>query len=282
MRFLSVRFLFVAVLFSTLLHAQEATKLVGPYLGQKPPGSKPEPFAPGIVSTELFDAFGVFSPKQDAFYFIRYWKEEKKHRLITFEQKDGRWYKNTLDGPIGELHWTPDGKRLYLGSSYSDRTEDGWSKKVKLGEPFAPHRIMRLTTTTDGTAYFDERTEKGTIRVARPANGKYSTAEPLDKVVNSGMWTAHPFIAPDESYLIWDSERPEGYGGPDLYIRFRLKDGSWGPAQNLGPEINSDTDDAYGTITPDGKYMFFYRSMGPANLDIYWVDAGFIERMRPR
>ena len=47
-------------------------------------------------------------------------------------------------------------------------------------------------------------------------------------------WTAHPFIAPDESYLIWDSEREGGFGESDLYISFRQDDGSWGLCHQYG------------------------------------------------
>ena len=37
--------------------------LKGPYLGQEPPGLKPEIFAPGIISTKKFKEFsGTFSP----------------------------------------------------------------------------------------------------------------------------------------------------------------------------------------------------------------------------
>ena len=75
--------------------------------------------------------------------------------------------------------------------------------------------------------------------------------------INSGRFTAHPYIAPDESYLIWDSVRENGYGSADLYISFRHIDGSWGPAINMGKDINSELEDAYGSITPDGKYFFF-------------------------
>ena len=55
-----------------------------------------------------------------------------------------------------------------------------------------------------------------------------------------GEWKAHPFIAPDESYLIWDDEREGGYGDNDLYISFRQQDGSWGAAINLGDKINTE------------------------------------------
>jgi len=103
-------------------------------------------------------------------------------------------------------------------------------------------------------------------------------------MVNTGKWTAHPFISPDESYLIWDSEREGGYGGSDLYISFRQKDGSWGPATNMGDKINSDKGDTYASVTPDGKYILFNRSIDKKtyNTDIFWVDAQIIETLRPK
>lgn len=104
----------------------------------------------------------------------------------------------------------------------------------------------------------------------------------MGPIVNSGEWTAHPFIAPDESYLIWDSEREGGFGASDLYISFRQENGSWGPAINMGKEVNSSGWDAYATVTPDGKYMLFNRGMNEdnTNVDIYWIDAKIIEQLR--
>ncbi|MFC6978023.1 hypothetical protein [Microbulbifer taiwanensis] len=106
----------------------------------------------------------------------------------------------------------------------------------------------------------------------------------MGPTVNSGKMTAHPFIAPDESYLIWDSKRDGGYGGSDLYISFRQEDGSWGPAINMGEKINSDKWDAYASVTPDGKYILFNRGIDDDNdnVDIYWVDAQVIEALRPK
>jgi len=103
-------------------------------------------------------------------------------------------------------------------------------------------------------------------------------------MVNTGKFTAHPFIAPDESYLIWDSEREGGYGDSDLYISFRQMDGSLGPAINMGDEVNSDKWDAYASVTPNGKYILFNRAMGDDNdnVDIYWVNAKIIENLRPK
>ena len=76
----------------------------------------------------------------------------------------------------------------------------------------------------------------------------------------------------------------DGYGGSDLYISFRQKDGSWGPAINMGDKVNSDNWDAYASVTPDGKYILFNRGIDEdnENVDIYWVDAKIIETLRPK
>ncbi|MDD7913177.1 hypothetical protein [Polaribacter ponticola] len=39
--------------------------------------------------------------------------------------------------------------------------------------------------------------------------------------------------------------------------------------------------EAYGSITPYEKYFFFHRTYGVDTGDIYWVDAQFIENLRP-
>ena len=88
--------------------------------------------------------------------------------------------------------------------------------------------------------------------------------------------------------MIWDAIRGEGYGGSDLYISYRQDDGSWRKAINLGEKINTEAWDAAGYVTPDGKYFFFNRMVNSGaegslpDVDIYWVDAQFIEALRPR
>jgi len=76
--------------------------------------------------------------------------------------------------------------------------------------------------------------------------------------------------------LIWDSDREDGYGGSDLYICFRQKDGSWGSAINMGNKINTDSDDFYGSVTSDGRYFYFSRaklgeSIEESVANIFWV-----------
>jgi WD40-like Beta Propeller Repeat len=267
---------------STSYSQDDFSVLKGPYLGQKPPGKIAEVFAPGIVSTKNFEAFGVFTPDMQEFYFVRGGENGEKEMLLVMRYKNNRWEESVVSPRVGEPFISPDGKTMYRGNKYMERTDTGWSEVKSLESPFKDIPIMRLSVSSKGTYFFDERTEKGTIRYSRIVGGKREEPEALGPEINSGKLIAHPFIAPDESYLIWDAEKEGGFGESDLYISFRKKDGSWGAAVNLGSEINSELEDAFGSVTPDGKHLFFYRSVSPGNLDIYWVGAQFIDKLRPK
>ena len=254
--------------------------LKGPYLGQKPPGLIPEVFAPGIISTEHFEAFGIFTPSMKEFYFIRGGGIYQEPTLLVIQYKNNRWSESVVSAFVGEPFISPDGKTMYLGNKYMERTDSGWSAVKSLGTPFKDIPIMRLTASGADTYVFDEREEIGTIRTSRIIDGQRAEPKALSKEINTGKWTAHPFISPDESYLIWDSEREDGYGETDLYISFREEDGSWGPAINMGEDINTKWPDAYGSVTPDGKYLFFHTYLDKGKANIFWVDAQVIENLR--
>jgi Tol biopolymer transport system component len=127
----------------------------------------------------------------------------------------------------------------------------------------------------------------------------------LGDQVNSDIDEIDPFIAPDESYIIFLRRDRENSSNTDLFISFRKNDGSWTKAKNMGEPINSNALEICPSISPDGKYFFFtsYRSFhksysevpltyekkirildSPGNGlgDIYWVDARIIEELRPK
>ncbi len=260
----------------------EFPDLKGPYLGQEPPGLTPKVFAPGIVSTKDLEIEGVFAPSMKEFYYTRQRKgEEPKTHVIQY--KSGVWQEPVEERRSGEVFISTDGKTMHLGNDYRERTASGWSEKKSLGPLFEEFPIMRLTASAADTYVFDEREEIGTIRYSRLIDGKREEPKAYSKEINTGKWTGHPFIAPDESYLIWDSEREGGYGASDLHISFRQEDGSWGPAINMGEDINTEREDAYGSVTPDGKYFFFHTidlDEGEGIANIFWVDAQVIENLR--
>ena len=61
-----------------------------------------------------------------------------------------------------------------------------------------------------------------------------------------------------------------------LYISYRKKDGTWTPGRDLAEIIRSEVSQMP-FVTADGKYLFFV-----VGGRIHWVDAGFIEELRPK
>lgn len=287
-------YFFIALLLSALTMSSnsfsqaELPVLEGPYLGQKPPGMLAEPFAPGIISTEGWELEGVFAPGMKEFYFTTNSGKDTPSMVIGFRQKNNVWEKFIELKRKGEIVFSPDGNRMHMAKGYKDRVGDGWSERKSLGPMFdrKDFGIMRLSASTKGTYVFDDykSNDDDAIRISTFKDGERQAPQKMGSVVNTGKMTAHPFIAPDESYLIWDSEREGGYGDSDLYISFRQKDGTWGPATNMGDKVNSDKWDAYASVTPDGKYILFNRGIDDdnQNVDIYWVDAQIIEALRPK
>ncbi len=263
--------------------------LEGPYMGQTPPGMKAEPFAPGIISREGWELEGVFAPGMNEFYFTTTGGKYTRPTVIGFRQENNAWSKYIEFPRNGEIVFSPDGTRMHMAKGYKDRTDDGWSERKSLGPMFDREDwgIMRLSASAKGTYVFDDYKSNDVIRISTLEDGKRQAPTQMGAIVNTGKMTAHPFIAPDESYLIWDSEREGGYGDSDLYISFRQKDGSWSPAINMGERVNSDKWDASASVTPDGKYILFNRGIDDDpglndNVDIYWVDARIIEDLRPK
>ncbi|WP_117884166.1 hypothetical protein [Aureibaculum luteum] len=267
------------------------------YFGEKPPRLIPKVFAPNIVSPEGLFEGGRLSPDKKSYYFTRKNGKYKERTFFVIRYENGSWGNESET----ELKWprfSKAGDTLYGGNKYRIRTDTGWSEYKSLGPPFSDKHIMGISFSDKGTSYFDEfgfdQFKKpdtiGAISYSRIIDGKYEPRQKMGKEINTGTWIAHPHIAPDESYLIWDVRREDGYGGSDLYVSFQAKDGSWLPAINMGAQINTELSESSGHVTDDGKYLFFSRGAWEVKEDgsenwvgkPYWVDAQIIENLRPK
>jgi len=74
--------------------------------------------------------------------------------------------------------------------------------------------------------------------------------------------------------MVFNSIRPGGLGGADLYLTLRQPDGTWTAPKNLGARVNSIYHDFGAHVTADKKSLFFSRRRGgnPNRdaADIYW------------
>jgi serine/threonine protein kinase/Tol biopolymer transport system component len=96
--------------------------------------------------------------------------------------------------------------------------------------------------------------------------------ENLGPAVNSSKYDNAVCISADGLTLYFNSNRPGGHGGHDLYMTTRTtKSAPWGPAVNLGPKVNSSVHDYCPWISRDSLELYFesVRSGGYGAGDIY-------------
>ena len=91
-------------------------------------------------------------------------------------------------------------------------------------------------------------------RVSLMANTR--SPRTLATAINTQFEEFEPYISPDQKYLIFMTQRPDGRGGSDLYISYQ-RDGAWTKAANIGDKINSSGAEYSPIVTPDGKYFFW-------------------------
>ncbi len=85
----------------------------------------------------------------------------------------------------------------------------------------------------------------------------WSEPQNLGPNVNTDFYESGPTLSPDKRALYFVSNRPGGYGGRDLYVCYRQANGKWGPATNMGPEINSTGDEQAPFIHADNQTLYY-------------------------
>ena len=94
----------------------------------------------------------------------------------------------------------------------------------------------------------------------------------LGPVINSSANDRHPAISKNGLSLYYTSNRPGGFGVDDILVSRRASvDDPWGPPENLGPNINTSSNDSVPTFSRDGHWMYFGsdRPGGSGALDIW-------------
>ncbi|EZH75690.1 hypothetical protein ATO12_02555 [Aquimarina atlantica] len=265
------------------------------YFGQKPPGVIPELFAPDILSPEGSFEGGKFSQDMKEFYFTRKNGKYKNRAFFVIRYENNSWGQES-ETDIKWPRFSEDGNTMYVGKEYRKRTDTGWSEPKSIGE-FLKDQAHGWSISSNGTYYYavykkEDMNINGSLYYCPFVNDKYENPVRMNADINTGEYIAHPFIAPDESYLIWDVRREGGYGQADLYISFKQKDkeNSWSPSMNMGQAINSEMQESSPMVTQDGKYLFFTRGEWIEKEDgktyyvgkRHWVDAQVIENLRPK
>ena len=193
---------------------------------------------------------------------------------------------------------------------YVDRTEPGWGDPVRLPEPINTDGWeLYPSESTDGFLYFFSSRPGGfggfdIYRVSMEGD-EFGQPANLGPAVNSERDETDSCISPNGDYIVFSSKRDEGFGDGDLYVSFKLAEHTWTKARNLGATVNTEHREFCPSVSRDGKYLFFtsrrpkntkiphYRNsaretlgLAPdpeqADIDIYWLDARYLDTLRVR
>ena len=290
---------------------QHFTDLSGEYFGQKKPGSDPQPFAEGILNSIMsLQSAPSFAPDGKEVFWSTFFGPSFRLRVLVMREKNGRWTA-PQKAPFSEEYFSfnpvfsPDGRRLYFISNrplekngkpqgfnnwYVERQGAGWSEPKNHGPMINSNNDWGSSITREGTLYFasGRKGSMGATDIFRSklVNGQYAEPENLGVSVNTKAREIYPFVAPDESYLLFISNRSAGeYGGIDqyfdIYISFRKQDGLWTQAKKMGKGVNSKAFETTPVVSPDGKYLFFVSQRDRDTGNAYWVDARILEELKP-
>lgn len=119
--------------------------------------------------------------------------------------------------------------------------------------------------------YADDDVDYMKIYVSQLGEKGWST--PKEMALNLKQSDAcHPALSPDGKRIYFSSNRPNGFGGMDLYVCEKMKD-QWSKPMNLGAKVNSDKNDVFPYVNADGKLYFSSdREGGKGGLDIYYYN----------
>ncbi len=194
-------------------------------------------------------------------------------------------------------------KRNYQGAKdeanedlfYSVYDYGYWTEAKPMGYPInSKHNEGSATLSADGTTLYFSRCnclrcdgDCDIFRCDLQADGNWGEVRNLGSRINSKYWDSHPTLSPSGDTLFFSSSRPGGFGGTDIYFSTKTADGDWGPAENMGPIINTKASEVSPYYHPKHDVLYFSsnasnRSVNYGGFDIYRTHMIFGKWREPK
>ena len=179
--------------------------------------------------------------------------------LISSVQNELYFTSRRPDGTGGQMD---EFDNYFEDIYYSQKIKNDWAPAVNVGPPLnSETHDATVSLTSNGNEMIIYRTNKnltgGDLYQSQHSKTGWENPIKLTENVNTEYQEASAIIAPDGAIMYISSNRPDGYGGKDLYRVRRLPTGEWSLPENLGPTINTSYDEDAPFIHADGVTLYF-------------------------
>jgi len=167
---------------------------------------------------------------------------------------------------------------FYDAILYSTKVNGQWTGPINMNELLKSETpgvvdkdLFPTSISRDGKDlyFYSSADYDGIIYTSRFENGIWSPLVRLNGNINTKYWESHATISHDNKKLYFTSNRKGSMGNSlDIYVSNRDSTGDWGPAQNLGPVINTPYNEESPFLSDDDKTLFF-SSRGHFNMGGY-------------
>jgi len=158
----------------------------------------------------------------------------------------------------------------------STSQDSSWNTAGNIGDIInTPFHDSNIALSADGRQlylYMDIEDGTSDIYVSElRSDSAWSAPRSLGPNINSEFSEKSLSVSNDGRIVFFSSDRPGGEGELDLYYSMKNNQGKWGPAVNLGSEINTESDEDSPFIDYDGKTLYFSSrgGMGMGGYDIF-------------
>ena len=257
--------------------------------------------APGVINTDADEYGPTLSPDgRTMFFTLRADRRGAENIVMSVMDGDGNWSAPRVAPFSGggfdkEPYLSPDGRVLYFastrpwpgkdttgtGEKYDifvvEKTGDSWGAARAVPALSSPAYDNYPAVASNGNLYLASHRLSGRrndLFVSPNLHGRHAIPRAIAEL-NSDATDADPYVAPDESFIIFSSDRPGGAGSGDLYVSFR-RDGAWTAPVSLGPLVNTGDYEYTPWVTRDGRWLYFSRGWG----EIWRIETAMLEALR--
>lgn len=218
--------------------------------------------------------------------------------MVASKRDDLLYFSTDREGGVSK-------KKVYLqtGNGFSDMwylkgKKDKRKNTLKWEKPVLALGTIN-TKFNDGSCVFDRKYSTIYYTQCNGADGKSTSCKLYQAKLSGSEWGeeqmlgfcvddtfdyGHPALSEDGKTLYFSSNRPDGFGGYDIWcVTYNQRAKSWGEPFNLGDSINTDMDEMFPYYSNLEKVLYFSSNghLGMGGLDIFRTEGSGTEWTKP-